>query len=189
MFKKSLAAAALSAALVTSLAVAGTSAASAAPGVSGTTYAGRISFDHGKWCAGAKANGHSSKPGEGNSVWWVPCGQHGYFQQWIITVFHFKTGSLGQIASAANLDLCWSESNRNTDISLRGCPSLSDRTWVAVYQIRHENAYSLELYGRWLAAVLPLNKIKKAAWNARRAFIVQFPPQEAQPEGRGQGPG
>ncbi len=157
-------------------------AATRSPDASGSAYAGEITFDHGKWCLGSLPNPKTGKPTSGSVVWWIPCqGKAGepYFKNWIIDVIHTRAGSLAQVAAAANLDVCFSESNRDTDVSLRACTSLSDRNWISVRQIGIQNAWTLELYGRWLTSRIPLNQISKAAWSARQSSIVQFPPHEA----------
>jgi hypothetical protein len=169
---------------------AGTSAIVAAarsPQASGSAYAGEITFDHAKWCLGAKPNAKTGKPTSGSLVWWVPCeGKAGepYFKNWLIDVVHTRAGSLAQVAAASNLDVCFSESNNTPGaVSLEACTSLSDRNWIAVRQIDSRNAWTLELYGQWLTSPIPLNKISKAIWSTRQSSIVQFPPHEAHTEG------
>jgi hypothetical protein len=145
---------------------------------SGSSYAGEVTFDNGNWCLGSKPNPQTGKPGPGSLVWWVPCNEAGYFKDWVIDVVRTRAGNLAQAASAADPDVCFSEGS-NTLVVLQHCRSLSDQSWMIARQLDDRNAWTLELYGRFLTSVIPLDKISKAAWSSRQASIIQFPPNES----------
>lgn len=165
-------------ALAAALAGAGTAVAAAAPHASGSAYAGEITFDHGEWCLGVASSRTYHKPVEGSAVRWTPCASPEYGRQWLIDVIHTRAGSLAQVKPLSNLEACWSEGN-NATVVLHPCSSLLDQSWLVVRQIAGRNAWTVELYGRYLTSRrLPVT-VGIAVWSKNQASIVQFPPREA----------
>ena len=171
----------LASAATASPAGAGTSAIVAAirsPHASGSAYAGEITFDRGKWCLGITAPGRNRKIGEGTAVQWIPCAAPELDKQWLIDVIHTRAGSLAETKPLVNLDLCWGEGN-NATVVLQPCESHLDQTWLIVRQIGISNAWTVELYGRYLACKQLPVKLSTAVWSKTRAFIIQFPREQA----------
>jgi hypothetical protein len=97
-------------------------------------------------------------------------------------VVRTRVGNLAEIKPLSNLDLCWGEGN-NATVVLKPCSALLDQTWLIVREIGLRNAWTVELYGRYLACKQVPVKLSTAVWSKNQAFIIQFPPHEAHTEG------
>ena len=163
-----------------STAGAGTSAIAAAarsPHASGSAYAGPITFDHAKWCLGV-----AQPKREGAAVQWIPCKAHELYKQWLVDVIHTRVGNLAEVKPLSFLDFCWSEGN-NATVVLVPCGSHYDQTWLIARQRPGlSKDWTLELYGRYFACKYYPVKLSTAVWSKNQAFIIQFPPLQAQTE-------